>query len=410
VLAIDRGSQMADVEVGCKMRRTVHWMVGIGAVGALGAGGYAWVAGGDVARSAPPPVAAQPLPVTSGEVVVEDFPIYRLGVGTVQAFNTVTVRVRVDGEIQRIAFHEGQDVGQGDLLANVDPRLFQAALDQAKARKMQDEAQLISARKDLYRSRTLVDKSFQTQQVVDQQQAKVDQLIASISADEAAIESAQTNLGYTTIVAPISGRTGVRLIDQGNMVHATDATGLVVITQINPIAVIFTLPQQFFPEIVDALHRGPVAVLAYDQDNRLQLGEGRLELIDNRIDQGIGSVRLKAIFPNEDERLWPGTFVNAWLRVAVRRGTVVPTSAVQAGPDGSLVFLIRPDNTVEMRRVRVSTNWQGMALIESGLAAQDRVVIEGHYRLRQGARVTDMTSKNGTSGKTIARQLEASSQ
>lgn len=395
-----------------KMRRMLYRIIGVGAVGALGVGGYAWlgIAARDVARSAPPPVAAQPLPVTSGEVAVEDFPIYRLGVGTVEAFNTVTVKGRVDGEIQRIAFREGQDVSKGDLLAKIDPRLFQAALDQAKAKKMQDEAQLISAQKDLDRSRTLVNKNFETQQVVDQQQAKVDQLIASIDADEAAIESAQTNLSYTTIVAPISGRTGVRLIDQGNIVHATDATGLVVIAQIKPISVIFTLPQQYLGEIAEALHQGSVGVLAYDQDNRSQLGEGRLELIDNRIDQGTGSVRLKAIFPNEDERLWPGTFVSAWLRIAVRRGPVVPTSAVQPGPDGNLVFVIRPDNTVEAHRVSVAATWQGKALIESGLAAQDRIVVEGQYRLRQGSHVIDVASKSRTSAKTVARKPEAVSQ
>jgi membrane fusion protein, multidrug efflux system len=380
------------------MARAVRWIVGAAATAfAVVVGAYGWLGtlGADSARSASPsPSAARAVPVTLGEVRVEDFPLYRVGIGTVQAYNTVTVKVRVDGELLKVAFHEGQDVHEGDVLAIVDPALFKAALDQAVAKKAQDKALLIDAQKDLERFKTLVVKNVETQQNVDAQQAKVDQLKATVDADQAAIEAAQTQLGYTTIAAPLSGRTGVRLIDQGNMVHASDASGLVVITQLKPIAVIFTLPQQYLPSITDALHRGPVTVLAYDQDNRSALGEGRLELIDNQLDQGTGSVRLKAIFPNNDERLWPGTFVNAWLRLELRHGAVVPAAAVQAGPNGAFTFLVRPDSTVEARPVRVAATWQGKALIDSGLAPGDHVVVDGQYKLRVGTRVIDTAHRS----------------
>jgi membrane fusion protein, multidrug efflux system len=374
------------------MARTIRWAIGLGAAAIVIAGGtYGWlgVPSGDSARSAPAAPAPRPVPVTAATVDVKDFPIYRLGIGTVQAYNTVTVKVRVDGEIEKIAFREGQDVKEGDLLAIIDPRPLEAALHQAEADKARDEALLTNAQLDLERYGTLVKPGFTTRQIYDTQAALVAQDRAAILHDQAVIDNAEVQLGYTTITAPLAGRTGVRLVDQGNIVHAADTTGLVVITQIKPIAVIFTLPQQYLPEITEALGRGPVGVLAYDQDDRVALGEGQLELIDNQIDQGTGSVRLKAIFPNDDERLWPGTFVNAWLRLEQRRGPVVPTSAIQAGPEGSFSFVIRPDSTVEARPVRVAATWQGEALVETGLGAADRVVVDGQYKLRPGARVTD---------------------
>lgn len=371
----------------------------------VGAGGYGWLSvNGDRARSAVPPPAPRPIPVTAGKVTVEDFPIYRQGIGTVQAYNTVTVKVRVDGELQKVAFHEGQDVQLGDLLAIIDSRPFEAQLRQAEADKARDEALLTNAKLDLVRFSTLVTREFATRQSVDTQTALVAQYSAAIEHDQAVIDNAKVQLGYTTIAAPLSGRTGVRLIDQGNIVHAGDASGLVVITQVKPIAVIFTLPQQYLPEIVAALHRGPVSVLAYDQDNRLALGEGRLALIDNQVDQGTGSARLKAIFPNDDERLWPGAFVNAWLQLDVRQGPVVAVSAIQAGPEGSFAFVIRPDMTVETRPVRVAATWQGRALVASGLAADDRVVVDGQYKLRQGSRVIDATQTKAAPAKTAAAE------
>src|SRR5215470_12321539 len=266
---------------------------------------------GTTSAGAPP---ARPLPVTAATVETKDFPIYRVGLGTVQAFNTVTVKVRVDGEVQKIAFREGQDVREGDLLARIDPRPYAALLEQAVAVKARDEALLENAKLDLDRFSTLALTQAASRKSVDTQKALVAQYQAAIERDRAAIDNARVQLGYTTITSPLCGRTGLRLVDQGNIVHAGDSGGLVVITQINPIAVIFTLPQQYLPEIADAIRRGPPAVLAYDQDNRLKLAEGKFELIDNQIDQGTGSVRIKAVFSNEDNKLWPGLFVNAWLR------------------------------------------------------------------------------------------------
>jgi multidrug efflux system membrane fusion protein len=411
--AIPRSSWIDEPTPLHKTRRPLRWTIGTLIVAIVGAGAYGWfgLPGLDSARSASPPSPViRPVPVTAGKVAVENFPVYRLGIGTVQAYNTVTVKVRVDGELHKVAFHEGQDVNQGDLLAIIDPRPLEALLRQAEADKARDEALLANAKLDLERFSTLVKREFATRQSVDTQNALVVQYQAAVLHDQAAIDNAQVQLGYTTIVAPLSGRTGVRLIDQGNIVHASDSTGLVVITQIKPIAVIFALPQQYLPEITDALHRGPVNVLAYDQDNRLALGEGRLELIDNQIDQGTGSARLKAIFPNDNERLWPGAFVNAWLRLETRRGAVVPASAVQAGPEGSFAFVIRPDDTVETRPIRVVSTWEGKALIESGLADEERVVVDGQYKLRRGTRVIDTAQpKNADSKSADSKSADSKS-
>jgi membrane fusion protein, multidrug efflux system len=371
-----------------KMKRLTRRLVGI-SLALLAAGGAYELVGaqrGATGSSANTPP-ARPLPVTAAVVQLKDFPIYRVGLGTVQAYNTVTVKVRVDGEIQKIAFHEGQDVRKGDLLAQIDPRPYEALLRQAEADRARDEALLANAELDLQRFRTLVLKEFATHQSLDTQKALVGQYQAAIQRDQAAIDNASVQLGYTTISSPLAGRTGLRLVDQGNIVHAGDTGGLVVVTQLDPIAVIFTLPQQYLPEIVDAVRRGPPVVEAYDQDNLIKLGAGRLELIDNQIDQGTGSVRLKAIFPNDEERLWPGAFVNARLRLDVRRGPVVPEPAVQNGPNGSYAFIIRPDAAVEVRPLRVAATHQGQALIASGLSAGDRVVVDGQYRLRPGTRV-----------------------
>ena len=403
--ALPRSSGMDGSKHGRRTGRAIRWAIGAVIALIVGAAAYGWFgpqALDSVRSASATPPAPRPVPVTIGKVAVENFPVYRLGIGTVQAYNTVTVKVRVDGELQKVAFHEGQDVNQGDLLAIIDPRPLEAQLRQAEADKARDEALLANAKLDLERFSALVKREFATRQSVDTQNALVLQYQAAVLHDQAVIDNAQVQLGYTTIAAPLSGRTGVRLIDQGNIVHAGDSTGLVVITQIKPIAVVFTLPQQYLPEITDALHRGAVSVLAYDQDNRLALGEGRLELIDNQIDQGTGSARLKAIFPNDNERLWPGAFVNAWLRLELRRGTVVPVSAVQAGPEGSFAFVIRPDDTVETRPVRVASTWEGKALIESGLAEEERVVVDGHYKLRRGTRVVDAVQAKSAPTKSAA--------
>ncbi len=333
-----------------------------------------------------PPV--RPVPVTAGVVKDQEFAISRVGLGTVQAYNTVTVKVRVDGEVQKIAFRAGQDVQVGDVMAQIDPRPYEAQLHQAEADKARDEALLANAKLDLERYSKLVVKEYATRQSVDTQEALVAQYQAAIAHDQAVIDNARVQVGYTTIVSPLAGRAGIRLIDQGNIVHASDSGGLVVVTQMAPISVIFTLPQKYLPEIIDAMRGGGTLVVsAYDQDDRIKLAEGRLELIDNQIDQGTGSIRLKAIFQNLDGRLWPGQFVSARLLLGVRRGSVVPESALQSGPNGSYAFVVRQDSTVETRPVRIAASRNGEALIESGLAVGETIVVDGHYKLRPGARI-----------------------
>jgi membrane fusion protein, multidrug efflux system len=362
-------------------------------VALVGAAGYAWNAGlilpgntsGTKAAGTQP---VRPIPVLASAVEESEFPISRTGIGTVQAFNTVTVRARVDGEIQKIAFQEGQDVAVGDLLAQIDPRPYQAQLDQALADKARDQALLANAKLDLERYSTLVVKEFATHQSVDTQKALVAQYEAAIAHDQATIDNAQVQLSYATIVSPLKGRTGIRQIDQGNIVHATDATGLVVITQTSPINVIFTLPQQYLQEVLEATRRGQVAVAAYDQDDRTKLADGQLALIDNQIDQATGTMRLKATFENLNGALWPGQFVSAHLIAGLRRGWVVPDSAVQTGPTGSYAFVIKPDSTVEIRPIRLATSRGGRSLITEGLAAGESVVRDGQYKLKPGSRVT----------------------
>jgi multidrug efflux system membrane fusion protein len=286
-------------------------------------------------------------------------------------------------------------------LARIDPRLYVAALDQAKARKMQDEAQLVSAQKDLSRSRTLVDKSFQTQQVVDQQQSKVDQLIASINADEAAIETAQAQLDYTLITAPSDGRMGVRNIDPGNIVRASDSAAIATLTLTKPAAVLFTLSARSLNEVRDAMARGPVEVTAYSQDNTRVLSKGTLLLIDNFVDQASATMRLKAMFANEDERLWPGDFVNARVLLELRRDVVtVPSTAVQRGPDGIFTWIVTPADSVEVRTITSGPTTGDQTIVARGLAEGERVVVDGQYKLRPNSRV----SVNAPAASAVAKQ------
>ncbi|HUI06790.1 MAG TPA: efflux RND transporter periplasmic adaptor subunit [Verrucomicrobiae bacterium] len=336
-----------------------------------------------LAHAGPPPV-----PVVSGRVVRKDVPIYLDGLGTVQALNTVTVHVQVDGQLQKIAFVEGQDVHVGDLLAQIDPQPFQAQLAQAEARKAQDEAQLAEARLDERRDSEELAAKIIAQQVYDQQKALANQLAATVKADQAAIDIAKVQLAYTTIVSPIDGRTGIRFVDQGNIVHVTDPNGLVVITQLRPVSVVFTLPEQTLGEIQEQHASGAIAVLAVGRDNSTVLDEGQLAVIDNQIDTTTGTIRLKATFPNADLRLWPGQFVNARLLLTTRKGgLVVPASVVQRGPEGPYAFVIGPNLTAEVRPVKVAQIAQGQALIDEGLRAGESVVVDGQYRLQDGSRV-----------------------
>jgi multidrug efflux system membrane fusion protein len=329
------------------------------------------------------------VPVTVANVAKRDLPIYLTGLGSVQASFTVGIRSQVDGKLEKVMFTEGQHVKKGDVLAKIDPRLFQASLDQAKAKKAQDDANLVSAQKDLERSRTLVQKSFETQQVVDQQQAKVDALIAARKADDAMIETAQTNLDYTSIVAPSDGRMGVRQIDPGNIVHASDSAIIATLTLTRPAAVLFTLSARSLSDVRDAQARGPVEVMAFSQDNVKPLSKGTLLLIDNIVDQASATMRLKAMFDNEDEKLWPGDFVNARVLVDVRRDVlVIPAPAIQRGPEGIFTWVVTPGDTVEMRPITVGSTTADQTIVASGLSEGERVVVDGQYKLRLDSHVT----------------------
>lgn len=344
-----------------------------------------------------------PTPVIVGAVEQKDVPIYLNGLGTVQAFNTVLVRPRVDGELQEVAFTEGQEVKKGDLLAVIDPRPLQAASDQAAAKKAQDEAQLANARLVLDRNVNLIKKKVLDQQTYDASKYNVDQLQAGVQGDQAALENAQTQLSYTRVTAPIDGRVGVRTVDQGNIVHASDAGGLVTITQLHPISVVFTLPEQSLQAVL-AQSKAPegLKVTAVERSNVTKLGEGTLAVVDNQIDQTTGTIRLKATFPNEDLKLWPGQFVNARLLLTTRKaGLVIPESVVQRGPQGTYAYVVKPDQTVEMRTIKVAQSEGGEALVDDGLKAGEQVVVDGQYKLQPGARVA-ASSAPGAAGPAMA--------
>ena len=335
------------------------------------------------------PTAEQPaVPVTATTATQRDVPIYYDALGTVQALNTVAIRAQVSGQLVSIDYRQGQEVRQGDVLARIDPAPFKAALDQAVAKKSEDEAQLIDAQKDLARYKTLVLKDFETQQNVDAQQAKVDQTKATIDADQAAIEAAQTQLNYATITAPIDGVVGFRQVDIGNIVHPNDASPLTVLTQVKPSTVIFTLPQADLGPVREAMLRGPVSVLAFDQDDKTQLAEGKLLLINNQIDQTTSTIQLKAEFPNADGRLWPGEFVHSRILITTRKNAVtIPAVALQRGPNGYYVWLIKPDNTVEQRPIDAMSIDEDTAIALKGLAAGETVVVDGQSRLDVGTLV-----------------------
>ncbi len=346
------------------------------------------------AASARTPPVVPTVPVVAGTVSSDDVPIYLQGVGTVIAYNTVIVRSQIQGQITKINFIEGQTVKTGDLLAVIDPRPYQAQLDQANANRSRDEAQLTNAQANLKRYTTLGNQGWATPQLVETQTAQVAQLQAAIKADQAAIEWAQTQLSYTQLTSPIDGVTGIRQVDIGNIIHPTDPNGLVVVTQVEPISVIFTLPETSLPEIQRQLANGSLKVEAYSQDNTTKLDEGSLDFIDNEIVQTTGSVRFRANFPNKEHRLWPGELVNAWLLLDTRHdGLTVPPPAVQQGPQGPYVYVVNSDSTVAVRPVKVGQVSGGQALIDSGLAAGEQVVVDGQYKLQPGIHVTILHGK-----------------
>jgi membrane fusion protein, multidrug efflux system len=336
-----------------------------------------------------------PIVVTVTAVKRADFPVVLQSIGQVQAYNTVLVRARVDGQIMKIAFNEGQMVKQGDLLAQIDPRPFQAALDQAVAKKAQDEANLANAKLDLTRFATLAKQDFATKQQLDTQNALVLQLTASIAADAAAIDAARTQLDYTTIRAPISGRAGFRLIDEGNLVNAGQQTGIVSIAQLQPISVIFAEPQEYVNRINEMLSSGSPEVVVTDADGR-KLATGRLSISDNQVELATGTIRLKAEFDNKDNALWPGLAVTTGLQLGVEKGAlIVPADVVQHGENGLYVFTVDGQNRAQVRQVKIAHEDTTSAVISDGLKEGDRVVTSGEFLLQPGS-IVSIDTGSGT--------------
>ena len=328
------------------------------------------------------------VPVLATDARSADVPVYLNGVGTGRALNTVTVRAQVAGKIINISFTEGQDVPKGFILAKIDPATYQAQYDQAVATKAKDEAILANARLDLERYSRLAATNAINKQQLDTQRALVAQLEAQVNADQAAIDNARAILSYTDIIAPFAGRTGIRLIDQGNLVQAGDATGIVVITQVQPIAVFFSLPQQNLPDLNRSMAEGPLPIDAFGADNKTPLDSGKVVVIDNQVDQTTGTVKLKAEFPNSRLQLWPGQFVNVRVLIdTLRQVVVVPTAAIQRGPNGTFVYVVKDGTSVSVRPVSLTQQDDVQTVIASGLQAGERVVTTGFARLTEGTKV-----------------------
>jgi multidrug efflux system membrane fusion protein len=356
------------------------------AVAALAAVVLAWLwlrPQATTAGNAPAPVA-----VDVATVQQADVPVYLEGLGTVQAFYTVTVSARVDGQVEKIGFTEGQDVKTGALLAQIDPRPFQAGLGVAVATRDKDRAALANAHLDLQRYELLAPEDLASKQTVDTQKALIAQLTAQLKSDAAAIDNARTQLDYTSIRSPIDGRTGIRQVDPGNNVHAADSAGIVVVTQIEPISVIFSLPEEAFARLSAALQRGPVPAVALSRDGREQLDEGTVALIDNQIDQTTGTLRVKATLPNRQRTLWPGEFVNMRVLAQVQRQVLtIPASAIERGPDGLFTYRVQADSSVAVAPITTGATSNDVVVVESGLKAGERVVASNQYRLQPGARI-----------------------
>ena len=338
-----------------------------------------------VAAPAPPRV-----PVVAGTVTQRDVPIYLTGVGTVIAYNTDIVRAQIQGQIISINFTEGQQVHAGDLLAQIDPRPYQALIDQYTANLQRDQAQLVNARANQTRYKQLGDKGWATPQLIETQDAQVGQLEAAIKADQALIDAAKVQLSFTRLTSPIEGTVGIRQIDVGNIISPSSTNGLCVVTQLNPISLIFTLPETVLPQIQQQQlkTKAPFTVLAYNQDNTIRLGAGQLGLVNNEILQTTGSIQLKANFPNAERSLWPGELINARLLLDTRHnGLTVPASVVQQGPSGAYAYVVNSDDTVSIRQIKVAQISDGQALVDSGLEANEQVVVDGQYKLQPGTHV-----------------------
>lgn len=345
----------------------------------------------DATTPAPPPV-----PIVAGTVAQHDVPIYLTGVGTVIAYNTDVVRAQIQGQLISINFTEGQKVHAGDLLAQIDPRPYQALIDQYTGNLQRDQAQLKNAEANLTRYTTLGDKGWATPQLVETQQAQVGELQAAIKSDQALIDAAKVQLSYTRLTSPIDGVVGIRQIDVGNIISPSNTNGLVVVTQLDPISLIFTLPETSLPQIEQQqeLTKTPLNVLAYTQDDKTLLDKGVLGLVNNEILQTTGSIQLKANFPNKSNRLWPGQLVNARLLLNTRNnGLTVPAAVVQQGTKGPYAYVVNPDNTVAIRSIKVAQISDGQALIDSGLEANEQVVVDGQYKLQPGTHVRFLHGK-----------------
>jgi membrane fusion protein, multidrug efflux system len=389
--------------------RTIGWVLLIAAVAAVGYFGWQRFYGPDPgaktenAQKSASSTSGVPVRVTIAPVKKADFPVYLTGLGTVQGFNTVVVRTRVDGQIDKIAFKEGQLVNQGDLLAQIDPRPFQAALDQAKAKKAQDEANLANANLDLQRFTRLGE--FATRQQTDTQRSTVAQLTAQISADDAAISNAQTQVDYTTVKAPISGVAGLRQVDVGNIVNASTQTGIVTIAQIEPIAVIFTAPEEQLPYINEAQSVQPLKVIAITTDGKKPLAEGTLAVINNQVDTTSGTIRLKGVFDNKNHALWPGQSVSTRLLVkTLKDATVVPDDAIQHSTNGLYAYIVNQDNKAEVRKVKVSQSIDGRSVVDEGLSPGEQVITSGQVRVQPGTLVTTAVASSDPAQSKVKRE------